>query len=271
MSILWIVRSISFFNTTCRNQGHSVVDYGQQSITAHDFDDDFEYDNDNEFKPVDTTLRRENTPASDSQKKHEGKEKTTNSTGNSDNITFDYGSDDFMESMVPYVSSKSRSSDKQGSNEDPLFKKIMAVKTTVNIIWKREYLKLLHELVDTLFARIGTFSVQDFIKKEFFVEVFLSLIVIAFLHSGRFKDTTKYFRCIIEKYKEAYIRDAGHTPMKLPYAQQIAKENAKSVCEEMQAKGPTDKEIKEAIRSQAYVPCNEMKSDVSKNVCSWCA
>ncbi|GAA5800565.1 hypothetical protein HPULCUR_006001 [Helicostylum pulchrum] len=193
-------------------------------------------------------MGRENTPASDSQKKYKGKEKATSSTGISDNITLDdYDLDDsgdnFMEPIVPYVSSKSRPSFKQGtysskpsasssepsasakpyissskqsgpyskpsgssvqpgSSEDLPFKKIMAVKTTVNNIWKHEYLNPLHELVDSL---------RSFLNKLF-----------------------------------------------------KRKEKAKSVREKMQAEGYSDKDIKEAIRKQVYVPCNDMKSVVSK-------
>ncbi|GAA5794847.1 hypothetical protein HPULCUR_000195 [Helicostylum pulchrum] len=116
-------------------------------------------------------------------------------------------------------------------------------------------------------------------------------------NDNELKDTTKTLRGIIAKYKEAYLRDAAFTPILLPYAQQIAlyeyteiqtvclnnikahfgnrlrsflnelfkrKEKEKSVREEMQAKRSTDKYIKEAIRKQVYVPCNDMKSDVSK-------
>ncbi|KAI9243862.1 hypothetical protein EDC94DRAFT_572739 [Helicostylum pulchrum] len=74
----------------------------------------------------------------------------------------------------------------------------MVVKTTVNNIWKREYLKSLHELVDTvkifvirMFAfskyiflqeseRNRTFNVQVFVNKEFFAKVILSVIATAF-------------------------------------------------------------------------------------------
>ncbi|KAI9265888.1 hypothetical protein EDC94DRAFT_559332 [Helicostylum pulchrum] len=113
----------------------------------------------------------------------------------------------------------------------------MAVKTTVNNIWKHEYLNPLHELVDSVnllvthtiafskyiflqeLERNRTFNIQDFVNKEFFVEVFLNIIAIAFLRNGRLKDTTKTFRGIIAKYKEAYVRDVAYIPILLPYAQ----------------------------------------------------
>ncbi|KAG1150010.1 hypothetical protein G6F37_011296 [Rhizopus arrhizus] len=48
-------------------------------------------------------------------------------------------------------------------------------------------------------------------------------------NSTRLKDTTKNYRRLISKYKEAYFEDAGYTPPNLPYAQQIALYECKKI------------------------------------------
>jgi hypothetical protein len=66
------------------------------------------------------------------------------------------------------------------------------------------------------------FALNNFVTKDFFVEIFLSLVLSKGGNSTRLKDTTKNYKQLISKYKEAYFEDAGYTPPNLPYAQQIA-------------------------------------------------
>ncbi|KAG1480049.1 hypothetical protein G6F57_005650 [Rhizopus arrhizus] len=141
------------------------------------------------------------------------------------------------------------------------------------------------------------FALNNFVTKEFFVEVFLSLVLSKGGNSTRLKDTTKNYRRLISKYKEAYFEDAGYTPPNLPYAQQIAlyecmkiqtayynnikahfgnrlrglinklfkkKEKAESLRGEMQANKSSSKAIKEATRKKIYGPCNQVKLAIAK-------
>lgn len=108
------------------------------------------------------------------------------------------------------------------------------------------------------------------------------------------------YRRFVVTYKEVCCEDAGYTPTQFPYAQQIAlcectkiqaayhnnikahfgnrlraylnklfktKEKAKTLRKEMHEKGSSKKEIKEAIRSQVYAPCNQIKLVISKKRC----
>ncbi|KAG1054993.1 hypothetical protein G6F43_003024 [Rhizopus delemar] len=119
-------------------------------------------------------------------------------------------------------------------------KRVMTIKTTVKNIWKLAYLQPLYGLVHTTnllvthtfaftkyiylqeLAANENFALNSFVTKDFFVEVFLSLVLSKGGNSTRLKDTTKNYRLLISKYKEAYFEDAGYTPPNLPYAQQIA-------------------------------------------------
>lgn len=141
------------------------------------------------------------------------------------------------------------------------------------------------------------FTLKDFVNKDFFVEVFLSLISAKTGDITRLKDTTKKYRRLIAKYKEAYCEDASYTPIRFPYAQQIAlyecekiqtayqnnitahfgnrlraflnklcknAEKIKRLRQEMGDNGCSKKDIKKAIRSQVYVPSNLVKQAVSR-------
>jgi hypothetical protein len=55
-------------------------------------------------------------------------------------------------------------------------------------------------------------ALNNFVTKYFFVEIFLNLILSKGGNSTRLKDTTKNYRRLISKYKEAYFEDAGYTP-----------------------------------------------------------
>ena len=194
-------------------------------------------------------------------------------------------------------------------------KRVMAIKTTVKNIWKPAYLQSLYDLVHTTnllvthtfaftkyiylqeLAANENFALNNFVTKDFFVEVFLSLVLSKGGNSTRLKDTTKNYRRLISKYKEAYFEDAGYTPPNLPYAQQIAlyectkiqtayynnikahfgnrlrglinklfkkKEKAESLRGEMQANKSSSKAIKEATREKIYRLCNQVKLAIAK-------
>ncbi|KAG1042688.1 hypothetical protein G6F43_011834 [Rhizopus delemar] len=194
-------------------------------------------------------------------------------------------------------------------------KRLMTIKTTVNYIWKLAYLQPLYGLVHTTnllvthtfaftkyiylqeLAENENFGLNNFVTKNFFVEVFLSLVLSKGGNSKRLKDTTKDYRRLISEYKEAYFEDAGYTPPNLPYAQQIAlyectkiqtayynnikahfgnrlrslinklfkkKEKAEGLRGEMQANKSSSKAIKEAIRNKIYRPCNQVKLAIAK-------
>ncbi|KAG1505912.1 hypothetical protein G6F53_010071 [Rhizopus delemar] len=194
-------------------------------------------------------------------------------------------------------------------------KRVMTIKTTVKNIWKPAYLQPLYGLVHTTnllvthtfaftkyiylqeLAENENFALNNFVTKNFFVEVFLSLVLSKGVNSTRLKDTIKNYRRLISKYKEAYFEDASYSPPNLPYAQQIAlyectkiqtayynsikahfgnrlrslinklfkkKEKAKSLRGEMQANKSSSKAIKEAIRKKIYRPCNQVKLAIAK-------
>ncbi|KAG1324251.1 hypothetical protein G6F62_009203 [Rhizopus arrhizus] len=119
-------------------------------------------------------------------------------------------------------------------------KRVMTIKTILKNIWKPVYLQSLYDLVHTTnllvthtfaftkyiylqeLAENENFALNNFVTKDFFVEGFLSLVLSKGGNSTRLKDTTKNYRRLISKYKEAYFEDADYTPPNLPYAQQIA-------------------------------------------------
>ncbi|KAG0770797.1 hypothetical protein G6F22_017081 [Rhizopus arrhizus] len=119
-------------------------------------------------------------------------------------------------------------------------KRVMTIKTTVKNIWKPAYLQALYDLVHTTnllvtytfaftkyiylqeLATNENFALNNFVTKDFFVEVFLSPVLSKGGNSTRLKDTTKNYRRLISRYKGAYFENVGYTPQNLPYAQQIA-------------------------------------------------
>jgi hypothetical protein len=88
-------------------------------------------------------------------------------------------------------------------------KRVMTIKTTVKNIWKPVYLQALYDLVHTTnllvihtfaftkyiflqeLAANENFALNNFVTKDFFVEVFLSPVLSKSGNSTRLKDTTK--------------------------------------------------------------------------------
>ncbi|KAG1137651.1 hypothetical protein G6F37_011068 [Rhizopus arrhizus] len=210
-----------------------------------------------------------------------------------------------LSSLCPVPTDKA-SDIKEGPKK--ISKRVMTIKTTVKNIWKPVYLQPLYDLVHTTnllvthtfaftkyiyfqeLAANENFALNNYVTKDFFVEVFLSLVLSKGGNSTRLKDMTKTHRRLIPKYKEAYFEDAGYTPPNLPYAQQISlyectkiqtayynnikvhfgnrlrglinklfkkKEKAESLRGEMQANKSSSKAIKEATRKKIYRLCNQ--------------
>ncbi|KAG1449777.1 hypothetical protein G6F46_003759 [Rhizopus delemar] len=176
-------------------------------------------------------------------------------------------------------------------------KRVMTIKTTVKNIWKPAYLQPLYDLVHTTnllvthtfaftkyiylqeLAVNENFALNNFVTKDFFVEVFLSLVLSKGGNSARLKDTTKNYRRLISKYQEAYFEDAGYTPPKLTICSanslvrvlrslinKLFKKKTKAEClrGEMQANKSSSKAIKEVILKKIYRPCNQVKLAIAK-------
>ncbi|KAG0811554.1 hypothetical protein G6F33_008307 [Rhizopus arrhizus] len=130
-------------------------------------------------------------------------------------------------SLCP-VSTDKASDIKDGPKK--ISKRVMKIKTTIKYIWKPTYLQPLYVLVHTTnllvthtfaftkyihlqeLATNENFALNNFVTRDFFVEVFRSLVLSKGGNSTRLKDTTKTHRRLISKYKEAYFEDAGYTP-----------------------------------------------------------
>lgn len=183
-------------------------------------------------------------------------------------------------------------------------------------MWNPNYTRALYNLVDTTNSLVThtfsfskyiflrelkkdfKFELERYIKKDFFVEVFLSLIERK-NQPGKLKDTTSNYRMIISQHKESYYKLSNYIPIKLSYTQQIALyectkiETAylnhikahfgnklkmiinklckkKELAEDLRKKLNKDKSSKEAIskvlRKKVYDPCNQVKSVVEKKV-----
>ncbi|ORE17717.1 hypothetical protein BCV71DRAFT_286726 [Rhizopus microsporus] len=123
--------------------------------------------------------------------------------------------------------------------------RIMSIKTTVKDIWKAPYVKPLHDLVDLTnkvvthtfaFSKFiflkeitsdANFDLGNHINKNFFVEVFLSLLLRqsrdgSVTGKSKLTDAVQNYRKLIGKHKDYYFQHAKYTPTKLTNAQKIA-------------------------------------------------
>ncbi|CAO3691170.1 hypothetical protein G6F70_009004 [Rhizopus microsporus] len=149
------------------------------------------------------------------------------------------------------------------------------------------------------------FDLNNFVNKDFFVEVFLSLVIRQMCDGSKsvkstLKNTTTIYRQLIAKHKDSYCNNISYIQLKLPYAQQTAlyectkiqtayqnnikahfstrlrrilnkmfkkEERLSNLRERMTAKGSTEEAIKEVSRKEISNPCIQVKLDVaSKNV-----
>ncbi|KAG0750749.1 hypothetical protein G6F17_013433 [Rhizopus arrhizus] len=163
--------------------------------------------------------------------------KSTSAAVESSTTAFNSAATSIKSSFCPVPVDKA-SDIKEGPKK--ISKRVMTIKTTVKNIWKPVYLQPLYDLVHTTnllvthtfaftkyiylqeLAANENFALNNFVTKDFFVEVFLSLVLSKGRNSSRLKDTTKNYRRLISRYKGACFENAGYTPQNLPYAQQIA-------------------------------------------------
>lgn len=182
-------------------------------------------------------------------------------------------------------------------------------------IWKPNYTQALHELVNitnTLVAHTFAFSkyiflknlgedfnfdLSGYIRKEFFVEAFLSLIV-RINRPGRLLVKTANYKSLVSKHKESYCRSTSYTPITLVNAQQIAlyectkaqaaylnnikahlesrlrailnklckaKELAANLHKYLKKKNVDKIAISKALREEVGGPCNKVKRAIEKN------
>ncbi|CEG79964.1 hypothetical protein RMATCC62417_14366 [Rhizopus microsporus] len=141
---------------------------------------------------------------------------------------------------APFPVSVERVSDTTKEGPEKPCKRVMTIKATIKYIWRPAYLQPLCGLAHTINLLVThnfsftkyiylqelvaneNFALNGPVTKDFFVEVFLSLVLAKAGNSKRLKDTTKEYRRLISKYKEAYFEDAGYTLIIVPYAQQVA-------------------------------------------------
>ncbi|CEG76433.1 hypothetical protein RMATCC62417_11330 [Rhizopus microsporus] len=303
ISIVFVLQTVSSFDGISRSllsffvidfqnnadyKNHGIIDK-YENVTEENSDDD--------FQPNITRKRksREPTPVNSSQKRmKKGKEKPSSSTSTA--IVESKSSDDAPLTKSTVSTAKHNAvgdSNNSSANANTVKKRAVAVKTTVKSIWKPNYTQALHELVNianTLVAHTFAFSkhillkeleegfnfdLSDYIRKEFFVEVFLSLIV-RINRPGRLLVKTANYRSLVSKHKESYCRSASYTLIVLVNAQQIAllsailnklcktKELAADLRKDLKKKSVDKRAINKALREEAYGPCNQVKRAIEK-------
>ncbi|CEG77329.1 hypothetical protein RMATCC62417_12103 [Rhizopus microsporus] len=131
------------------------------------------------------------------------------------------------------------------------------------------------------------FDLSDYIRKEFFVEAFLSLIVRNNRPGGLLGKIANY-TSLVSKHKESYCRSASYTPIVLVNAQQIALyectkiqtaylNNIKAhfgsklwailnkLCKTKELAADLHKRaVNKALREEVYGPCNQVKRAIEK-------
>ncbi|KAI8083355.1 uncharacterized protein B0P05DRAFT_489037, partial [Gilbertella persicaria] len=211
------------------------------------------------------------------------------------------------------VAESSSSNSNVANSSSPVSEQIKQVITIQNI-WNQDHVRPLYDLVDNVnilvlhtysFSKYIfleelknsiDFSLADFVTKEFFVEVFLALIIRRNV-PGKVKDRTAIYRELISRHKSSYFEDAQYTPFEIKYAQQLAlyectkintayhnnikahfgnrlrmllnmlskkEEKLLSLDHRMKAVNATKQAIKEARRKEVFEPFNKMKFAVSK-------
>ncbi|CEG82902.1 hypothetical protein RMATCC62417_16893 [Rhizopus microsporus] len=169
-----------------------------KNVVEDKYENVIEENSDDDFQPTITRKRksREPTPVNSSQKRmKKGKEKSSSSTSTAIVESKSSGDAPLTKSTVATAKHNAVSdSNNSSANANTVKKRVIAVKTTVKSIWNPNYTQALHELVNitnTLVTHMFAFSqyiflkeleedfnfdLSDYIRKEFFVEVFLSLI-----------------------------------------------------------------------------------------------
>ncbi|ORE09056.1 hypothetical protein BCV72DRAFT_321325 [Rhizopus microsporus var. microsporus] len=259
-----------------------------------------EENSDDDFQSTITRKRkgRKPTPVNSSQKQmKKGKEKSSSSSSTA--IVESKSSDDAPLTKPTAATAKYNTvsdSNNSSANANIVKKCAIAVKATVKPIWKPNYTQALHELVNITntqeLEEDFNFDLSDYIRKEFFVEIFLSPIVRNNI-SGRLLGKTANYRSLVSKHKESYCLSASYTPIVLVNAQQIAlyectkvqtaylnnikahfgnrlrailnkvcktKELAADLRKDLKKKNVDKRAVNKALREEVYGPCNQKKS-----------
>ncbi|PHZ09527.1 uncharacterized protein RHIMIDRAFT_240649 [Rhizopus microsporus ATCC 52813] len=252
-----------------------------------------EENSDDDFQSTITRKRkgRKPTPVNSSQKQmKKGKEKSSSSSSTA--IVESKSSDDAPLTKPTAATAKYNTvsdSNNSSANANIVKKCAIAVKATVKPIWKPNYTQALHELE---LEEDFNFDLSDYIRKEFFVEIFLSPIVRNNI-SGRLLGKTANYRSLVSKHKESYCLSASYTPIVLVNAQQIAlyectkvqtaylnnikahfgnrlrailnkvcktKELAADLRKDLKKKNVDKRAVNKALREEVYGPCNQNKT-----------
>ncbi|KAI8064813.1 uncharacterized protein B0P05DRAFT_590021 [Gilbertella persicaria] len=131
-------------------------------------------------------------------------------------------------SLVAESSSSNSNVANSSSPVSEQIKQVITIKTTIQNIWNQDHVRPLYDLVDNVnilvlhtysFSKYIfleelknsiDFSLADFVTKEFFVEVFLALIIRRNV-PGKVKDRTAIYRELISRHKSSYFEDAQYS------------------------------------------------------------
>ncbi|OZJ04686.1 hypothetical protein BZG36_02542 [Bifiguratus adelaidae] len=191
--------------------------------------------------------------------------------------------------------------------------KLVAVKCSINAIgWHQKQLGRLRQLVTTVhtltshtyqFSRFiflhelekkSDFPLNEWVKKEFFAEVFLSLVDSK--QTSKASLATRAYRSLIGQYRSSYLNTTSFEPIHLTYAQQIAlyqattihtaylnnvklrfgqqlrrivnrllnlKERKQSLKDELEHKNYNSENIKQTIEDTIIKPAREFKTSIA--------
>ncbi|KAI8098343.1 uncharacterized protein B0P05DRAFT_521553 [Gilbertella persicaria] len=180
-------------------------------------------------------------------------------------------------SLVAESSSSNSNVANSSSPVSEQIKQVITIKTTIQNIWNQDHVRPLYDLVDNVnilvlhtysFSKYIfleelknsiDFSLADFVTKEFFVEVFLALIIRRNV-PGKVKDRTAIYRELISRHKSSYFEDAqysAHFGNRLRMLLNMLSKKEEKILS-------LDHPIKEAHRKEVFEPLNKMKFAVSK-------
>ncbi|KAI8086847.1 uncharacterized protein B0P05DRAFT_578073 [Gilbertella persicaria] len=184
-------------------------------------------------------------------------------------------------SLVAESSSSNSNVANSSSPVSEQIKQMITIKTTIQNIWNQDHVRPLYDLVDNVnilvlhtysFSKYIfleelknsiDFSLADFVTKEFFVEVFLALII-----PGKIKYAQQ-----LALYECTKINTAYHNNIKAHFGNRLhmllnmlskKEEKLLSLDHRMKAVNATKQAIKEARRKEVFEPLNKMKFAVSK-------
>ncbi|KAI8083294.1 uncharacterized protein B0P05DRAFT_610463 [Gilbertella persicaria] len=273
----------------------------EQEVTEDNSDED--------FQPIMYRKRTKNTPYSSENKKAKlnnvvHTSSNTSATASSSSIIINLSSSAVKPSSSAVkpsssvvessslVAESSSSNSNVANSSSPVseqIKQVITIKTTIQNIWNQDHVRPLYDLVDNVnilvlhtysFSKYIfleelknsiDFSLADFVTKEFFVEVFLALIIRRNV-PGKVKDRTAIYRELISRHKSSYFEDAQYTPFEINKAHfgnrlrmllnMLSKKEEKLLSLDHRMKAVNA--IKEARRKEVFELLNKMKFAVSK-------